>query len=263
MRCDSALTEYAGHAAELARRLAPDYDAVFTLGGDGTAMEVIDALAGAGHPVGVLAAGTGNLLARSLGIPLGVRQAVPALLRGDLARIDLGRIEGGRHFAFAAGVGIDARMIEETPAHLKRRLGVVAYMLSASRAMLVRESFRVRVVVDGETCERQASAVFVANFGAVLDDLIRFGPGIEYDDGLLDVCIFSPRTLTDAARIMWRLYRKDFRSDDCVVYRSGRRIRIETDPPRRVQADGELLAPTPLDVTVEPLAASLLIPRHD
>jgi diacylglycerol kinase (ATP) len=262
VQADSMLTEYAGHAAELAVRLAGEYDAVFTLGGDGTAMEVVGALAGSPTPVGLLPGGTGNLIARSLGVPLGVRAAVRALLAGDRARIDLGRLDDGRRFAFTVGVGIDARMIEETPATLKRRLGVLAYGLAASRALIRRQTFRVRVEVDGEVLERDASAVFVANFGAVLNDLFRFGPGIRYDDGLLDVCVFSPRTLRDTARIMFRLFRKDFRSDDCVLYRPGREIRIETRPPRRVQADGELLGPTPFAVTVEPLAASLLMPRR-
>ena len=259
---DSVLTEYAGHAAELARRLAGDYDAVFTLGGDGTAMEVVGALAGTGTPVGLLPGGTGNLIARSIGVPLGVRAAVRALLGGAYARIDLGRLGSGRRFAFAAGVGIDARMIEETPATLKRRLGVLAYALAASRALLGRQTFLARVEVDGEVVEREASAVFVANFGAVLNDLFHFGPGIRYDDGVLDVCVFSPGSVRDTARIMYRLFRKDFRSDDCILYRPGRTIRVETEPPRRVQADGELLEPTPFVVTVEPLAASLLMPRR-
>ena len=259
---DAVLTEYAGHAAELATRLASGYDAVFTLGGDGTAMEVVDALAGSPTPVGLLPGGTGNLIARSLGVPLGVRAAVRSLLAGAYARIDLGRLAGGRHFAFTAGVGIDARMIDETPARLKRRIGVAAYAIAASRALIRRQTFHARVEIDGEVLEREASAVFVANFGAVLNDLFHFGPGIRYDDGVLDVCIFSPRTLRDTARIMYRLFRKDFRSDDCVVYRPGRSIRVETKPPRLVQADGELVGTTPFDVTVEPLAASLLMPRR-
>ena len=92
---------------------AADYDAVFTLGGDGTAMEVAGALALSGIPIGVLAGGTGNLLGRALGIPRSVKRAVPMLLAGEVRRIDLGIVRG-RHFAVAAGVGIDAAMVEET-----------------------------------------------------------------------------------------------------------------------------------------------------
>ena len=261
--CDAMVTEAVGHAATLARQHAARYDAVFTLGGDGTAVEVIDALAGTGTPVGVLPGGTGNLIARTLGIPIRLDRAVAALARGDRARIDLGQIEGGRRFAFSAGIGIDARMIEGAPARLKRRLGVLAYVLSAARAVLRREDFVVRATVDGVVHERRASAVMVVNFGAVLNDLIRLGPGIRSDDGVLDLCVFSPETFRDSVRVLWRLMRKDFRTDACVLYVPGRRFRLETIPPRNAQADGEIIGRTPLDITVAPLAALMLIPHRD
>jgi diacylglycerol kinase (ATP) len=263
VRCDAILTEHQGQGAEIARTLSPKYDVVFTLGGDGTAMEVVGALAGTGRPVGILPGGTGNLIARTLGIPLSVRRAVPILLAGREARVDLGRLSVGRHFAFAAGIGVDASMIAEASAQLKRDFGVLAYVVSWSAAAFRREMFRVRVTVDGETIERDATAVMVANFGSVLNDLMILGPNIRQDDGMLDLCVFSPRTAWDAVRIAWKLLHKDFRSDPRMLYRAGRHFCIETLPPRVAQADGELLGPTPLEVTVEPLAAHLLVPARN
>jgi diacylglycerol kinase (ATP) len=264
--CDAVVTTHPGQGAQLATTLASGYDVVFTLGGDGTAMEVVGALAGlGGPPVGILPGGTGNLIARTLGIPLDVRRAVPFLLDGEDIRVDLGVLTGARpglrrRFAFAAGVGIDATMIAEASPALKRQIGVMAYMISWSKAAMSPETFRARLTVDGETFEQDASAVMVANFGSVLNDLIQLGPGIRQDDGKLDLCVFSPGTATDAARVAWRLLRKDFREDPCMVYRAGRNFQIETDPPRAVQADGDLLGSTPFGVTVEPLAAQLLVP---
>src|SRR5450756_279188 len=92
VHCDTRTTDSPGHGADLARELASGYDAVFTLGGDGTAIEVIGALANGGPPVGVLPGGTGNIVARALGTPLNSGRAVKALLGGDEARIDLGRL---------------------------------------------------------------------------------------------------------------------------------------------------------------------------
>jgi diacylglycerol kinase (ATP) len=263
--CEVALTERSGHAAEIAAARGSEFDVVLTLGGDGTAMEVAGALARSGIPIGVLPGGTGNLLARALGVPMRIERAVPALLGGTLKQIDLGVVKGHR-FAVAAGVGIDAAMVEETPTWMKRRLGVLAYTLIASRAalraVLRRQFFLARVEVDGEIIERRAAAVMFANFGAILEDRIAFGPEIEVDDGVLDCCIFSPRHLRDALRIMWRVTRRDFRPDPSILYRKGARFRLVTDPVLTLQADGELLGPTPADVTVEPLAAHLLIPRR-
>jgi YegS/Rv2252/BmrU family lipid kinase len=262
---DVATTERALHAGEIAAERGRDYDVVFTLGGDGTAMEVAGALAWSGIPIGVLAGGTGNLLARALGVPRNVRKAVPMLLAGTTRQLDLGLVQG-RHFAVAAGVGIDAAMVAETPRWMKRRLGVLAYTLIATkaalRAVLRKQFFHARVTVDGEIIERRAAAVLFANFGAVLEDRISFGPEIVVDDGLLDCCIFSPDGLIDALRIMWRVTRQNFSPDDAILYKKGRSFRIETEPALPMQADGELLGATPAIVTVEPLAAHLLVPRR-
>jgi diacylglycerol kinase family enzyme len=201
------LTEAPGHGGKLAEDLASGYDAVFTLGGDGTAIEVIGALANTGPPVGILPGGTGNVVARTLGTPLKTAHAVRQLIDGDEARIDLGRLLDGQRFAIGMGVGLDASMIADAPAMLKRRLGFFAYVLSATRAVLKLKRFRVLLWVDGETIEREASAVLIANFGAVLNDLIAFGDGIRRDDGVLNACIYSPRNLRDAARILWMMSR--------------------------------------------------------
>jgi len=259
-------TERAGHAAQLALAHAGNYDAVFVLGGDGTVMEVAGALAGSSVRVGVLAGGTGNLLARALGIPLSVRRAVPALIDGGELLIDLGKFDSGRYFAIAAGVGIDAAMVAETPGWLKRRLGVLAYTIigsrAALRAVLRNQSFQARVTVDDTVHERRAAAVMIANFGAVLGNRITLGPEIRTDDGFLDACIFSPASVSDALRIMRRLVRQDFRSDPCMFYARGTSIRVETTPPLPWQADGELMGTTPFHVVAEPRAVRLLVPKR-
>lgn len=263
--CDLVFTERPGHAAELALKHAPHYDAVFALGGDGTVMEVAGALSGTETPVGVLAGGTGNLLARALGIPLSIRRAIPALLEGTQLQIDLGRFESGKRFAIAAGVGIDAAMVAETPKWMKRQLGVAGYAimgtLAALRTVLRRDFFNARLVTDDTVHERQAAAVMVANFGAVLGNRITLGPEIRTDDGILDVCVFSPRTLRDALRVSARLLRADFKPDPALLYLRARRVRVETTPPLQWQADGELMGTTPFGVVVEPLAVRLLVPR--
>ena len=261
--CDVMLTEAPGHAAVIARTHAHKYHAVFTLGGDGTVMEVLSALAHQGPPVGVLAGGTANVVARTLGIPLNPKRAVPLLLEGDLARMDLGRLGDGRRFAIGVGVGLDATMISEAPAKLKKRFGFMAYVIGGYKAVLRNQKFELRLTVDGEVFNRTASAILVANFGAVLNNLVAFGDGIVHDDGLLNACVFSPANLWDALRILWRMLRKDFRPHPGLFYKSGREFRIETTPVMPAQADGELLSGTPLTVSVDPLAGCLLIPRRE
>jgi diacylglycerol kinase (ATP) len=259
---DVMLTESPGHGARLAAAHGPAYDAVFTLGGDGTAIEVIGALAHVGPPVGILPGGTANVVARTLGTPARISKAVEALLKGEEARIDLGVLQTGHRFAIGMGVGLDATMIENAPGPLKRRMGFLAYVIGALRAFARLEKFTVSLTVDGETKVMRASAVLVANFGAVMNDLIAFGDGIQRDDGVLNVCVYSPKNVIDAARILYKMTRKKFTSDAAIYYKSGTTFIIETDPPRMGQADGELIGTGPFTVTVEPLAARVLVPQR-
>src|SRR6266550_989420 len=261
VECDVMPTESPGHATILAKNHAYKYDAVFTLGGDGTVMEVLTALAHQGPPVGVLAGGTANVVARTLHIPLNPARAIPLLLNGDEATLDLGRLGDGRRFAIGVGVGLDATMMSEAPARLKKRFGFMAYVIGGYKAVLRNKKFSLRLTVDGIAYDLAASAVLVANLGAVLNDLVAFGDGIVYDDGLLNACVFSPDNTRGALRILWRMVRKDFRSDPCLFYKSGREFRIETTPEMPAQADGEMLDGTPLSISVDPLAGSLLIPN--
>lgn len=260
--CEVMVTEAPGHAAILAAKHHGSFDAIFTLGGDGTVMEVLGAVVETGPPVGPLPGGTGNVLVRTLGIPLDPKRAVRALLGGDEARIDLGLLPDGQRFAIGLGVGLDATMIQLAPRPLKRRLGFFAYFIGGFRAVLALEKFKVRLTVDGEVSEHTASAVMIANFGAVLNDLVTFGDGIRYDDGLLNACIFSPQNLRDSVRVLWRMLRKDFSPHPTMFYRAGKEFLIETSPSRNVQADGEILPPTPVRVSVEPAVGRLLVPRR-
>jgi YegS/Rv2252/BmrU family lipid kinase len=265
--CEVAHTAAPGHATALVREqldAAPTpFDAVFTLGGDGTAMEVATALAGIANapPLGIIAVGTANVLARTLGLPMSPAVAVPALLEAEPVTIDLGRIEGGPAFAIGLGIGLDAAMIGGASSGMKRRIGFLAYGWSAFRAGLRLERFHARVTVDGVLHEVETSSVLVANFGTVLGDLVCFGEGIGHRDGLLDVCLYSPRSLPAAGRILWRMVFGGVSNDRCVRTIRGRHIRIETDPPRRMQADGELLGLTPVEIRVAPAAVRVLVPR--
>lgn len=259
--CDTVITQRRGHAGEIARENAADYDAIFALGGDGTAVEIIGALAPGGPPVGILPGGTGNLLARALTIPMSVPRAVRALVVGDEARVDLGRLGDGTRFAIGAGVGIDAAMIAGTSQAWKRRAGVLAYVVAGASHVLRRRRFVVHVTVDGKVVSREASVVLVANFGVLLNGLVTLGHGIRHDDGKLDLCIFDPVSIADVARVTGKLMFRDFSPDPAMTYFQGSHIAIATDPPLPAQADGELIGPTPFVATVEPLAARLLVPH--
>lgn len=262
-----AETQRPAHATELVREyLTLDerhVDAVLVVGGDGTVMEVASALAEFtdAPPIGIIAVGTANVLAGALGIPRNPSAAIRALATADVVTLDLGRISGGPAFAIGLGVGLDAAMIGGASPALKRRIGYAAYAWSALRAGLRLERFHARIIVDGTVLDVDTSSVLIANFGRVLGDRVCFGSGIEPQDGVLDVCVYSPVSLADATRVWWRMVFGGVSDDRCVRTIRGRHIRVETDVPRPIQADGELLGVTPVDVRVEPGALRVLVPR--
>ena len=125
----------------------------------------------------------------------------------------------------------------------------------------------IRTSRDGEAgfracAEQLQSPWLIANLGSVLGGMMQLGHGIVHDDGLLHACLFSPKTRWDAMRIFTRMLRGTAHLDPCAFYVPGKVFRLESDPPRRAQADGELLDVTPIEITVEPRAARVLIPRR-
>ncbi len=247
-------TERAGHAAELARAAHRDGD-IHVLGGDGTVMEVVGAMVGSGVRVGIIPGGTGNQLARHLGIPLNVERAVAALATGTPRTMDLARLADGRYFAIAAGLGLDADMIALTSTAAKRRWGVGAYVGGAARALFGAKPFVVRAEVDGKIFEREVSLAMIANIGAVMDGRFKLGPGVRPDDGLLDLCLLSPSGAVDGVSIAARLAAGAFRDDHRMLFARGRHIRVQAPQGVRAEADGEMLAASRLDAQVVANAA--------
>jgi diacylglycerol kinase (ATP) len=255
------VTDHPGHARDLLLAQTEKWDAVFVLGGDGSVMEVVGALAHSGIPVGVLPGGTGNLVAGVLGVPLGIRKAVAALVHGERCDFDLGQLPGGRFFAFAAGVGVDVAMVERTSHGRKRALGMISYAITAMRAAFGKEMVHVTVDVDGKRIDAKAVLAMVANAGSFLGGRFAIGPDVKPDDGELDLCLFMPERTRDMFALLWRLLRKDFRPYPLMTFARGRVFRISSEPSVSVQADGDIVGRTPIEITVAPRAAVFLKPR--
>jgi YegS/Rv2252/BmrU family lipid kinase len=261
---EEAWTERPGHAAEVASARARDVATVVVLGGDGTLKEVAGALAHSGRPVGILPGGTGNLVARALGIPMEATRAARVVLDGVPRATDLGRLRiGGQPhwFAFSTSVGVDVRMLSRTRPKTKRRFGPLAYAATALGEILDFQTFRARISVDGERFERDAAEVMIANIGSVLNDMLVLGPQIRADDGRLDMCLYAPANAGQAIGVLWRMARQRFDAPERLVFRAGRVFSVDCEPPQQVQADGELVGTTPFDVEIDEGAAMFLVPK--
>ncbi|MCD9901084.1 phosphatase PAP2 family protein [Streptomyces sp. MT29] len=163
---------------------------------DGTIRAVADALAGTGVTLAVVPCGTGNLLARNLGLPLAPADALAAALTGEPHALDLGTISGDgitrTHFTAMSGAGLDAAVMGSTSDRAKSALGWPAYVL-AGLGELRGPRMRLAVTLDGAPAlHRTARMVLIANIGTVQGGTALV-PGARPDDGLLDLALFDPR----------------------------------------------------------------------
>lgn len=246
-----------GDAERFARQaVALGYRAVVAAGGDGTIAEVITGLAGSSVPLGIIPRGTGNQLAANLGIPADVEGAIEVIVDGAPRAIDIGQLEGGRYFALMAGAGWDAEVMAACTRELKHRWGFGAYLFAGFRTSVTPPSALFRITADGRELEVRAATVLIANAGHLFHELfpvdVQIAPETSFEDGLLDVCIFAPRTLTDVAAVLWRVARRQYSGDERLLYFQARHIRVETDPPVVAQVDGDCVGDTPLDARIVP-----------
>lgn len=169
---------------------------VVVCGGDGTLRACADVLAGTRIPLAVVPCGTGNLLARNLGLPMDPVVALEESLAGDSFGIDVGRVRGDglppTRFTVMAGAGFDAAMVRDTSPRLKSRMGWAAYVLSAVRH-LNDPGVRLTVRVDGgRRRRRRARMVVIGNVGTLQGGLPLL-PTARPDSGRLEVVLFDPR----------------------------------------------------------------------
>lgn len=238
-------------------------DVVAVFGGDGTTMQAASALVGTEVALGVIPGGTGNLLAGNLRIPLAPGRAAKVLVSGRPKVLDLGRIardDGEHYFAVACGTGMDALVMGATASAEKRRWGMFAYASTTIRLLAEIESVQHLITVDGVEYEARAAMVLVANCGEIIPPFVRLKNGIAPDDGLLDVVVMKADSIGESVRAVWDLLRQGSGTDAFVGYARGREIRIETDPPRPMQLDGDLAGATPFVATVVPGAVRIMVP---
>jgi len=251
--------------AMASRAIEQKVDLVLVAGGDGTVRVVCSALAGTGIPLGLIPAGTGNLLARNLGVPLDEAAALNVALDGlekpiDLVKVTLDDVASD-HFAVMAGIGLDAVIMQGTNQDLKKAVGSAAYFVSAARNARHPALQTTIEVDDGEPVARRAHVIVIGNVG-YLQANIPLIPDARADDGQLDVIIASPRRLRDWVRLTTRVLIRKERPDDQLDRLTGQRVKITVDPPDHYQMDGDTVGECrSMLAEVQPGALLLRLPR--
>jgi diacylglycerol kinase (ATP) len=251
--------------AQVRNAMKKGVDLILLWGGDGTVQRGLDALASSAASevaVGIIPAGTANLLAGNLGIPTNLEEAVRIALDGDRRALDLG-VVNHEHFAVMAGTGLDALMMKEADAGLKDRLGQLAYFWTGIRAIRAR-SVSMSVMVDGTSWfNGQASCLLVGNMGRLTGGLVAF-PDARSDDGQLEIGVVRAATTLQWARVAVLLLRGAPGHSKLVHMGRGRKISVKLDRELPYELDGGARTSTKkLRVRVAPRAVTVCVPEAD
>lgn len=241
------------------RAVHDECDVVFVCGGDGTVMAAVTALAGCEMPLAILPAGTGNLLARNLDLPLNdEEEALRIGISGRTKEIDVAAVED-RKFAVMAGLGFDAAIMRDAPEGLKKKVGWPAYVVSAGKHLRGR-GIRVTLTVDdGTPMHRRVRTVVVGNVGK-LQGNIPLLPDAEPDDGCLDVVVIAPRNVIDWMRVTGRVVRRAHVPDRRMERFRATHVLIEASRSQPRQLDGDVIEDgRTMDIRIEPKALKVRV----
>jgi YegS/Rv2252/BmrU family lipid kinase len=222
--------------------LHEEVDLIVAAGGDGTVRAVCEEVARTGTAVGILPHGTGNLLARNLGIPLNTRDALDVVFGGQDRAIDLSTLKtdsgANTTFLVMAGLGMDAAIMTGVNDQLKSKVGWLAYFVSGVKAARF-PAMKVKIKVDdGEYRKFRARTVVVGNVG-FLQGGIPLLPDAQIDDGKLDVVVIAPKRFIGWLAIIVRVVGRQKRTNERLDRLTGSTVVIKAEKPMPMQLDGD------------------------
>jgi diacylglycerol kinase (ATP) len=232
------VTEAPGHGRELARQAVADgCSPVVAWGGDGTISEVASQLMATGTPLGIVRAGSGNGLARELGIPAAPDRAIDIALGGRERVVDVGEIDG-QPFLNVAGIGFDAAMALEFNRLGGERRGPLRYTWQVVRAAFGYAATRYVIEIDGRRVEANALLVAIANLAQYGSNAV-IAPGAKPDDGLLDVVIVEQRGALGRIGLVPRVFDRTIHKAPGVTILPARTVAVRAAVPMAFHVDGE------------------------
>lgn len=231
-------TEFHGHARTLAIDAAhQNVDYVMAVGGDGTVNEIANGLMNSNTTLGIIPCGSGNGLARHLGIPIDNMGALTVLKQQKIERID-GAMANGKAFFCTAGIGFDAHIGKLFA--LSHRRGFNTYVTTTLREIFLYEPQLYTIQIDGEILEKKAFSITLANASQFGNNAF-IAPQADIRDGLLDLCIVNAYPKRYAIHLGYRLFDKTINQSRFVESKRVKEITISADKARCFHLDGEYL----------------------
>ncbi|MEZ2337417.1 diacylglycerol kinase family protein [Mucilaginibacter sp. RCC_168] len=244
------------HARIIALEAVGKYDMIVAVGGDGTVNEIASAIVGSGTALGIVPYGSGNGLARFLGIPMNPNQAIRALVKGHVESIDSGTVNGQPFFNMA-GMGFDAH-ISEVFSHGKKR-GFVSYIKSSIEEISTYDEQQYHIEIDGKVYERKAFMLSIAN-SSQYGNNAHISPKASVQDGLLDICLIRKFPLWRFPEMGIRMLTKTSESTSYVEIIRGKQINVTRQTKGPIHLDGEpQVMGTAIHISIVPSSLKVIV----
>lgn len=260
-----AVTNRFGDGARIAREAVhAGASKVVVYGGDGTVMDCAAGLENSGVPLGILPGGTGNVLARDLGIPFDLESACALIANPNstIRSIDLGEVNG-QIFVLRLGAGLEAQITRMADRDLKDRIGMLAYVTATIQVLGQAAVSHYEIEMDGRFFELDGLACMIANAGSLGLPGLSFSPIVRIDDGLFDVIVIRSADLSELASLAANFIGTSAFNVQTIPRWQCREIRLVANPPQAIQADGEELGQTPIKATVRAGALRVIVPGQE
>lgn len=258
------LTEYPGHAAEVAKAWSgTGLKAIAAAGGDGTVMETANGLLGTGTPLGIIPLGSGNDFARSLRIPHGLtrlEEALTILTEGASKPVDVG-LYGDCAFLNVASIGFDSEIIRDLPKVKRIVRGPSAYIISIFLKFLTYKTKRVQLVMDGVEKEMELFLAAVCN-GKYYGGGLMVNPEGSLNDGYLNLILVHPLPRLKIPFLLGRFKKGLHISLPYVETHLCKSLTLHSMEPLPVNTDGELAGETPASFRLMQHALSVIQPYY-
>ncbi len=245
--------------------ISDDVDLFIAAGGDGTASLVGNHLVGTGKPMGILPIGTGNFLAKELRIPLDLRNALNLITSNNADLFQLDTIEFlDRYYIRNISMGVVSKVINDTPSEEKKRLGFFAYVIHFLQQILGLKLDRYYMEYDHNKKTVVASEILITNARLMGIEPLEWSEEILINDGVMEIFVIRAANLLDIMRFLFSAATK--RSLKTPIIKSMRfkdYCRIETQPPVMVQADGDLIGKSPIEVHIKHQSLTIIVPDKD
>lgn len=249
-------TQHAGHAREVALEELHRNDIIVAVGGDGTINEIANVLEGTGKVMGIIPWGSGNGLARSLGIPIRQKEALCRLNDLNISKID-SAVFNGQKFFNIAGMGFDAHISTLFANHETR--GFSGYIKTAFAEISAYLPQHYKIEIDGTIYERDAFMLSIAN-SSQYGNNAHISPAASVRDGLLDVCIIRQFPLYRLPEMGMHMFIKTAHKSAFVEIIRGRSVKIIREAAGPVHLDGEPVnMGSEITIEIKPLGLQVLI----